>query len=157
MSDSESNSNYKSKQNNNPNLLYVIYCFPKDNITNNISNNIIINKWNFISCSTDYNERKAYLYINPESENSTHLWNEQYKNQPNVYNNPYLNNILYTNNENSFDIYSKEYLGFNYILEEPTITLSEDYKYYDELNNMSVQFVDFGKITSDLVFNVPNS
>ena len=24
--------------------------------------------------------------------------------------------------------YSKENLGFNYILEEPTITLSEDYK-----------------------------
>ena len=64
---------------------------------------------------------------------------------------------MYTNNENSFDIYSKEYLGFNYILEELTITLSEDYKYYDELNNMSVQFEDFGKITSDLVFNAPNS
>ena len=64
---------------------------------------------------------------------------------------------MYTNNENSFDIYSKECLGFDCILEEPTITLSEDYKYYDELNNMSVQFVDFGKITSDLVFNVPNS
>ena len=61
-------------------------------------------------------------------------------------------------NENSSILdYSKENLGFNYILEEPTITLSEDYKYYDELNNMSVQFVDFGKITSDLVFNVPNS
>ena len=73
MSDSESNSNYKSKQNNNLNLLnkYVIYCFPKDSIINNISNNIIINKWNFISCSTDYNERKAYLYINPESESLT--------------------------------------------------------------------------------------
>ena len=130
MSDSESNSNYKSKQNNNPNLLneYVIYCFPKDSITNNISNNIIINKWNFISCFTYYNERKAYLYINPEIESSTqiildfydnyeyendyttlsfsddytgineflHLWNEQYKNQPNVYNNPYLNDNLYT-------------------------------------------------------------
>ena len=53
--------------------------------------------------------------------------------------------------------YSKENLGLNYFLEEPTITLSEDYKYYDELNNMSVQFVDFRKITSDLVFNVPNS
>ena len=60
-------------------------------------------------------------------------------------------------NENSFDIYSKENLGFNYILEESTITLSEDYNYYDELNNMSVQFVDFGKIISDLVFNVLNS
>jgi hypothetical protein len=64
---------------------------------------------------------------------------------------------LYTNNENSFDIYSKENLGLNYILEESTITLSEDYNYYDELKNMSVQFVDFGKITSDLVFNAPNS
>ena len=53
--------------------------------------------------------------------------------------------------------YSKESLGLNYFLEESTITLSEDYKYYDELNNMSIQFVDFGKITSDLVFNVPNS
>ena len=64
MSDSESNSNYKSQQNNNPNLLneYVFYCFPKDRVTNNISTTIIINKWNFISCSTDYNERKAYLY-----------------------------------------------------------------------------------------------
>ena len=60
-------------------------------------------------------------------------------------------------NENSFDIYSKENLGFNYILEEPTITLSKDYKYYDELNNKSIPFIDFGKITSDLVFNVPNS
>jgi hypothetical protein len=39
---------------------------------------------------------------------------------------------LYTNNENSFDIYSKENLGFNYILEKPTITLSEEHKYYDE-------------------------
>ena len=57
-------------------------------------------------------------------------------------------------NENSFDIYSKENLGFNYILEEPTITLSEDYKYYDELNNKSIPFIDFGKITSDLEFNV---
>ena len=47
--------------------------------------------------------------------------------------------------------YSKENLGFNYILEESTITLSEDYNYYDELNNKSIQFVDFGKITSDLV------
>ena len=75
MSDSESNSNYKSKQNNNPNLLneYVIYCFPNDSIINNISNNIIINEWNFISCSTDYDERKAYLYINPESESSTQI------------------------------------------------------------------------------------
>ena len=44
-------------------------------------------------------------------------------------------------NENSFDIYSKENLGFNYISEEPTITLSEYHKYYDELNNKSVQFV----------------
>ena len=60
-------------------------------------------------------------------------------------------------NENSFNIYSKENLGLNYISEEPTITLSEDYKYYDELNNKSVQFVDFGKITSYLVFNFPNS
>ncbi len=60
-----------------------------------------------------------------------HLWNEQYKNQPNVYNNPYLNDNMYTNNENSFDIYSKDNLVFNYISEEPTITLSEDYKYYD--------------------------
>ena len=60
-------------------------------------------------------------------------------------------------NENSFDIYSKENLGFNYILEEPTITLSKDYKYYDELNNKSIPFIDFGKITSDLVFNVHNS
>ena len=50
--------------------------------------------------------------------------------------------------------YSKENLGFNYILEEPTITLSEDYKYYDELNNKSIPFIDFGKITSDLEFNV---
>jgi hypothetical protein len=58
-------------------------------------------------------------------------------------------------NENSFDIYSKENLGFNYILEEPTITLSKDYKYYDEFNNKSIPF--FGKISSDLVFNVPNS
>ena len=57
-------------------------------------------------------------------------------------------------NENSFDIYSKENLGFNYILEEPTITLSEYHKYYDELNNKSFPFIDFGKITSDLVFNV---
>ena len=53
--------------------------------------------------------------------------------------------------------YSKENLGLNYILEEPTITLSEDYKYYDELNNKSIPFIDFGKITSDLVFNVHNS
>ena len=30
--------------------------------------------------------------------------------------------------------YSKENLGFNYISEEPTITLSEEHKYYDELN-----------------------
>ena len=75
MSDSESNSNYKSKENNNPNLLnkYVIYCFPKDSIINNISTTIIINKWNFNSCSTYYNERKAYLYINPESESSTQI------------------------------------------------------------------------------------
>ena len=74
MSDSESNSNYKSQQNNNPNLLneYVFYYFPKESIINNISNTII-NKWNFISCSTDYNERKPYLYINPESENSTQI------------------------------------------------------------------------------------
>ena len=43
------------------------------------------------------------------------------------------------------------------IFQKPTITLSEDYKYYDELNNKYIQFVDFGKITSDLVFNVPNS
>ena len=50
--------------------------------------------------------------------------------------------------------YSKENLGFNYILEEPTITLSEDNKYYDELNNKSILFIDFGKITSDLEFNV---
>ena len=82
MSNSESNSNYKSKQNNNPNLLneYVIYCFPKDSITNNISNNIIINKWNFISCFTYYNERKAYLYINPESESSTQITLDFYDN-----------------------------------------------------------------------------
>ena len=53
--------------------------------------------------------------------------------------------------------YSKENLGLNYFLEESTITLSEDYKYYDELNNKSIPFIDFGKITSDLVFNVPNS
>ena len=53
--------------------------------------------------------------------------------------------------------YSKENLGFNYILEEHTITLSKDYKYYDEFNNKSIPFIDFRKITSDLVFNVPNS
>ena len=64
---------------------------------------------------------------------------------------------MYTNNETKILDYSKENLGLNYISEEPTITLSEDYKYYDELNNKSIQFVDFGKITSDLVFNVPNS
>ena len=46
--------------------------------------------------------------------------------------------------------YSKENLGLNYFLEESTITLSEDYKYYDELNNNSIPFIDFGKITSDL-------
>ena len=82
MSDSESNSNYKSKQNNNPNLLneYVIYRFPKDSITNNISTTIIIDEWNFISCSTDYNERKAYLYINPESESSTQITLDFYDN-----------------------------------------------------------------------------
>ena len=50
--------------------------------------------------------------------------------------------------------YSKENLGFNYILEESTITLSEDYKYYDEINNKSFPFIDFGKKTSDLEFNV---
>ena len=61
-------------------------------------------------------------------------------------------------NENSSILdYSKENLGFNYILEEPTITLSKDYKYYDELNNKSFPFIHFGKIISDLVFNVPNS
>ena len=27
----------------------------------------------FYSCSTNYNERKAYLYINPESESSTQI------------------------------------------------------------------------------------
>ncbi len=81
MSDSESNSNYKSKQNNNPNLLneYVIYCFPKDSIINNISTTIIINE-RIISCSTDYNERKAYLYINPESESSTQITLDFYDN-----------------------------------------------------------------------------
>ena len=41
--------------------------------------------------------------------------------------------------------YSKENLGLNYFLEESTITLSEDYKYYDELNNKSIPFIDFGK------------
>ena len=40
--------------------------------------------------------------------------------------------------------YSKENLGLNYFLEESTITLSEDYKYYDELNNKSIPFIDFG-------------
>ena len=53
--------------------------------------------------------------------------------------------------------YSKENLGLNYFLEESTITLSEDYKYYDELNNKSFPFIVFGKKTSDLEFNVPNS
>ena len=43
------------------------------------------------------------------------------------------------------------------IFQKPTITLSEDYKYYDELNNKSIPFIDFGKITEDLEFNVPNS
>ena len=82
MSDSESNSNYKSKQNNNLNLLneYVVNCFPKDSITNNISSAIVINKWNFISCFTYYNERKAYLYINPESESSTQINYDFYDN-----------------------------------------------------------------------------
>ena len=80
MSDSESN--YKSQQNNNPNFLneYVFYYFPKESIINNISTTIIINKWNFISCSTDYDERKAYLYINPESENSTQITLDFYDN-----------------------------------------------------------------------------
>ena len=87
MSDSESNSNYKSQQNNNPNFLneYVFYYFPKESIINNISTTIIINKWNFISCSTYYNERKAYLYINPEIESSTQIildfyYNYEYEN-----------------------------------------------------------------------------
>ena len=141
----------------------------------------------FYSCSTNYNERKAYLYINPESESSTQItldFYDEYDNDDTTlfFSDDYtginefyiygMNNIK-TNliyiiililiisyiqwNENSFDIYSKENLGFNYILEEPTITLSKDYKYYDELNNKSIPFIDFGKITSDLVFNVPNS
>ena len=61
---------------------------------------------------------------------------------------------MYTNNETKILDYSKENLGLNYFLEESTITLSEDYKYYDELNNKSIPFIDFGKITSDLEFNV---
>ena len=89
MSDSESN--YKSQQNNNPNLLneYVFYYFPKESIINNISATIIINKWNFISCSTYYNERKAYLYINPESESSTQITLDFYDNYE--YENDYTN------------------------------------------------------------------
>ena len=61
---------------------------------------------------------------------------------------------MYTNNEMKILDYSKENLRLNYFLEESTITLSEDHKYYDELNNKSIPFIDFGKKTSDLVFNV---
>ena len=63
----------------------MFYYFPKESIINNISTTIIINKWNFISCSTYYNERKAYLYINPEIESSTQItldfyYNYEYEN-----------------------------------------------------------------------------
>ena len=134
-------------------LLYLFLMIILE-LMNIIFHQIRLLKESFIN--TDFLSR---VNINKTSifPNLLHLWNEQYKNQPNVYNNPYLNNILYTNNENSFDIYSIENLGFNYISEEPTITLFEDYKHYDELNNKSIPFIDFGKITSDLVFNVHNS
>ena len=118
-----------------------------------------IRLWKESFINTDFLSR---VNINKTSNfpNLLHLWNAEYRNQLDVYDNPYLNDILYPSNEMKTHLildYSKEYLGFNYILEEPKITLSEDYKYYDELNNKSIPFIDFGKITADLEFNVPNS
>ena len=106
-----------------------------------------IRLWKESFINTDFLSR---VDINKPSNfpNLLHLWNAQYRNQLDVYDNPYLNDILYPSNEMKTHLildYSKEYLGFNYILEEPKITLSEDYKYYDELNNKSIPFIDFGK------------
>ena len=118
-----------------------------------------IRLWKEAYFNTDFLSR-INLTVPTRFPNLLHGWSAEYRDETDVYKNPYLKDITDKTNSNNTHIileYPTDVLGFNYLLSDSIVKLcSDNGYYYDSLNEECVPFTDVSKINS-LEFKVPNS